>query len=527
MGLLLISSLIHAQDDDEEAEFVGTRECSGCHADTARAHADTAHALALQEVERDKDPILADFEQGGDLLTLVLPGEDEARPVTAEDVVLAIGSGRRLQAYAIEVDRNEYMVLPAKWSTQDAEWIAFTPADEWPAPAYDFVQNCAGCHTVGLNVRRGRWEDAGVSCESCHGPGSVHAEVAEEAGDSPSDRELEELRTTINSGTDPQICGQCHNRGVEPDDNHPFPVDYLPGDDLLAEDVFSIYLPPDESHWWPTGHAAMPNMQYNEWFISGHATALTSIQDNPDAANESCLQCHSADYQRNQALIAAHEDGDREGDPPEPVSVDTAQYGVTCTTCHNPHADPAETDYMLDQAPYDMCVSCHQAVSDEFVHYPVRELYEGETLVEEVEGIPSAHFEAEDGPDCLTCHMSSVPVGTYETRPTHTFLPVLPGDASGIERLEDSCTSCHVEQADAAAMQAFIDDTQASTQARIEAARAAIEDDAPAWVLTALAVVEGDDSLGVHNYAYIDALLDAIEAELGILPNESEEVSDE
>ncbi|HEX3050816.1 MAG TPA: hypothetical protein VHP83_09200 [Aggregatilineaceae bacterium] len=43
-----------------------------------------------------------------------------------------------------------------------------------------------------------------------------------------------------------------------------------------------------------------------------------------------------------------------------------------------------------------------------------------------------------------------------------------------------------------------------------------MNDDSPDWVVTVLDFVDGDGSLGVHNYTYTDRLLDAVEAELGL-----------
>jgi len=62
---------------------------------------------------------------------------------------------------------------------------------------------------------------------------------------------------------------------------------------------------------------------------------------------------------------------------------------------------------------------------------------------------------------------------------------------------------------------------QTSTQARLETARAAVTDSTPAWVTQALDFVEGDGSLGVHNYTYADALLDAVYEELGLFTTEA------
>jgi hypothetical protein len=121
--------------------------------------------------------------------------------------------------------------------------------------------------------------------------------------------------------------------------------------------------------------------------------------------------------------------------------------------------------------------------------------------------------------------MPDVPVMGEESRVSHTLDVILPGEALSIDALQDGCTTCHAEQINAAGMQALIDDVQASTRKRLEAARAHITEDCGPWIHDVLDFVEGDGSLGVHNYAYTDALLDAIEVATGLQPV-SQEMTD-
>ncbi len=516
LGLLLIlgmGSYIYAQDGDEEAEYVGQRECSGCHRELGRDHGESLHALTLQDA--DEDTILADFSQGEDLRMVQFPGEDATRPFDTDDIELVMGAGRYVQRYVYEIDRGEYAVFPAEWSVVDGEWKPYAIGESWPdSPEYDWVQNCAGCHTTGLNVRRGRWEDDGVQCEACHGPGSIHAEIADDAGSSPSDREYEEIRGSIVLIPDAQICGQCHSQGTEPDDSHPYPVDYRPGMDLL-DDPFDLVPNTSEEYWWPTRQARLPNMQFNEWLMSAHVTTLRRVQASDNAADE-CLVCHSADYRSNQTILAAHEAGEREGDPPEAITVDTAEYSTTCSLCHSVHESVSETGVSLSApTPYELCTQCH--TDDNFedgVHYPHQQMFEGTTIIEGIEGVPSSHFVEEDGPDCATCHMQRVPTGSY-TLASHTLVVVMPGDDIP-EGLEDSCMSCHEEQVSVEEFLTLITELQDLTESRLETAQDALAGDEPLWVTQVLDFVENDGSNGMHNYLYVDALLDSVEMELGI-----------
>ncbi len=511
-----------AQDDaapaEEELEYIGADECQSCHRDLSRSHAESYHGRALIDVGRRKDDILANFELGEDVRTVQFPDEESPRAFTADDIEYVLGAGRYAQAYVYEVERGVYRVLPAKWNVTTQAWDAFTPADSWDDPAYDFVTQCAGCHTSGLDVERGRWLDDGVMCESCHGPASLHEEVASDAGRRPNDEELAAIRASINPGTDPQTCGACHSRGAVVEGATAFSTTYRAGDTLT--DSYVPFGADDTMHWYATGHASHQNMQYNEWLISGHPNALTAIQEN-DYQEDSCLTCHSQDAQYISNLIARVEAGDRAGEPPTMPTVETAQFGVTCLSCHNPHYPAEGQDFNLIAEPYALCASCHSQEtigSTDHIHHPVLEMYEGRTLIENVAGVANPHF-IDDGPNCLTCHMPTVTVDGNMERVSHSGAYIAPALAANTA-LVDTCSQCHSDLLTPDLLQAFIDDTQNGIRARTESLRAALEslpeDQRPTWAAQALDFVDGDGSGGIHNYAYADALLDAVALELGL-----------
>lgn len=622
MGVLLLfdaGAFSHAQDGSPE--YAGARECQSCHSDVARLHAETPHALALQDPRREENAILADFSTGEEVRTVTLPGQDEAQPFTAENIAYVIGTGRYVQRYVYEAGPAEYYVLPAEWNAMTGEWQAYTRAESWPDAAYDFMDNCAYCHVTNLDLRLETWTDDGVQCEACHGPGWDHIEVADDAGGRISDSERLEIAASINSGQDAQVCGQCHNAGQMADGSHPFPLGYLPGQQLVTEGGYQLVSPDDPDHWWPTGHAAISMMQYNEGLLSGHPSALVDAMA-VEGFGVECLSCHSVVFdQVERAFLEADDDeifipldaqrvlagmtltvpeegwgyepvlvealglldvtvgeeddllevlGDRldvriDDDDPILIQVipalnmafadagvdprradallrqliptavteyvtsdediledatafssdELAHFGVTCSSCHSPHGETSE-DFYLPQPAYDLCVSCHTDPDPtDGVHYPIRQVFEGLPLLAGIEGLPSGHFVAENGPDCATCHMQSVPTEAGP-RSSHTQSVILPEEAIDIDAIEDGCTACHSDILDSAQLQTLIDDIQSDTLRRLEAARAAVTEDTPTWVTLALDIVESEGSLGIHNYAYTDELLDAAEVQLGL-----------
>jgi hypothetical protein len=518
-GLLLVvtAALVLSQDgvDPERLEFIGSRDCRDCHRGQYSALASTAHGNTMVAVEADMDaednPVVADFSVGAEQRTATFA--DGERAFGLEDVAYTLGVGRHKQAYIHVDEAGTPWVLPAEWNVMTGEWETLALAESWPDEAFAYGPNCAYCHTVGLDTSDYTWQEESVTCEACHGPGLTHVEAADDAGGSIDEEELAAIRGSITIGYAADTCGQCHVRGLASDGVHPYPVGFYPGLVELA-DVYTPFPPDDAAHWWATGHASMPNMQHNEWLQSSHGDGLVAAQES-EHFEAACLTCHSV----TQQLVDLRLENDEDPDAVDPLALAAANpYGVTCASCHDAHPQVEDGAAMpaaqLLAEPYALCVSCH--ADNEVtgvIHHPVQQVFEGTTLIDEVPGVPGAHFIAEDGPTCTTCHMAAV--DTYNgVRHSHTFGIIAPGAAIGLDGLQDSCSGCHSETPEQ--LQQLIDDIQADMRARIDAANAAITDDTPAWVRDAMRIVDGEGSAGIHNYAYSDALLDKVGIELGL-----------
>ncbi len=509
-----------ATAQDENLEYAGTRECRSCHRSYANDQEEAVHFRTLIEVaEADEDDlvILADFDMEDDS-RLTAFSDSETRPFNIDDVVFTLGAGRHYQAYVTEIEPDIYRVLPAQWNVADEMWNPLPLADDWSDPAYDFNSQCAGCHTTNYNAEDLEWDEVGVQCEACHGPGLNHVEIADDAGSSISDDEYADLSSAINFALDGQVCGQCHSRGINEETGLPIPVGYHPGMDLLEESVFVPLDITNEDAWFTTGHAKLPNMQFNEWMLSSHPTALESAQESENF-DASCLGCHSVAQKRVDYLI--DEDWVDEDDFDTLSVLENHAFGITCASCHNPHE--VDEDAFLRDEPYELCISCHNNGEDnEGVHHPVQEMFEGLDLIEDIDPIVGAHFDAEDGPTCTTCHMQSIETKSG-IRQSHTFHPVSAEGASTIDNLQDACTTCHTDIEDPVQMQRLIDSIQSNVTDRLVIVQNTLTDDSPEWLSLALSAIDGDGSQGVHNFAYTHALLNAIETELGIV---GETVSD-
>jgi hypothetical protein len=79
-------------------------------------------------------------------------------------------------------------------------------------------KSCLKCHTTGLGDPTGFKSVAetpeliGASCESCHGPGSKHAELSKKYfGKKPTPEEEKYLRSSIHKMQPRNVCVECHN----------------------------------------------------------------------------------------------------------------------------------------------------------------------------------------------------------------------------------------------------------------------------------------------------------------------------
>lgn len=320
--------------------YVGSDRCLSCHQAAHTRWLGSRHHKMMRPVAQ-LGAIVADLSSS-DI------------PFGASEAVWVVGS-RWEQQFMGRVDGHDTL-LPGAWSVTRQGWLS-QGWDGWQAP--DPLKRCHGCHTVGLNLTNGHFVEAGIGCESCHGPGSRHIDTAG--------------RVMLEIGIDAAVCGQCHSRGMAKDGSVFFPYSYRPGDDLEAHfDHWEADFLQNSSQWWGTGREKKRHQEYMAWRRSGHVNALKNITENDDgrygAADEGCLHCHAG-----EAAVRAEDHGPRLGD---------VKHGITCAVCHNSHGD-------LDRIRRD-CASCHD-------HGP----FHHQTVT------TAAHIPcpAEAGVLCIDCHM--------------------------------------------------------------------------------------------------------------------------
>ncbi len=181
------------------AEYVGSKKCSECHLALYSDWRESGHHLQLRKAENAQHTSLP-----------LPPG------YSWDDLSYVIGGNKKKAQF---VDLNGYIITSAKdgskdktqYHLEDGTWSYYLPGEK---KTYD----CAGCHTTGYKPAGhqdgregivGTWEEDGIGCEACHGPGSTH--IKDPPGKLKSSKRLVEA------------CTKCHQHGG---------IDYRPLNDL-------------------------------------------------------------------------------------------------------------------------------------------------------------------------------------------------------------------------------------------------------------------------------------------------------
>jgi Bacterial Ig domain/Cytochrome c554 and c-prime len=191
--------------------YVTSSVCANCHSDKADELFDSGHPYKINKVVDGKAPTYPHSEvptpptgySWADI-TYVIGGYGwKARFMDKDGYILTDGlTGTNVQYNIPRADLAGG--LPATWSSYHG-----TATEPLP-------YTCGTCHTTGWQTTaenggqyqdgllgiQGTWEEPGVTCEQCHGPGADHV-AAKDA-------------SKISVTTDKELCGSCHYR----DTNH-------------------------------------------------------------------------------------------------------------------------------------------------------------------------------------------------------------------------------------------------------------------------------------------------------------------
>ncbi|MFK8110798.1 MAG: cytochrome c3 family protein [Rubripirellula sp.] len=359
---------------DIEPTFVGRDSCIECHREQTEAFAGSHHDLAMDHATEKS--VLGDFDDAtlehdgmvsrmfrdGDRFMIHTDGEDG----TMQDFEVKYVFGYEpLQQYMVEFDRTEEMpkyevarlqVLRVSWDTSKKIWFYLRPPDvddklksddplHWTGVAQRWQTMCADCHST--NLKRNfdpktteyhtTFSEIDVSCEACHGPASLHLELASEKSlfwDRNHGYGLNQLK-----GEDPepqlQTCAPCHSRrGVLTEGFHG-------GDSYF--DHYSLELMQDSTYF-------ADGQIKDEVYVYG-----SFLQSRMYHKGIRCTDCHDPHSlklkkQGNETCTSCHQHAAGKYDVPSHHHHTPGTPGAMCVNCHMPHRTYMEVDPRRDHS---------------------------------------------------------------------------------------------------------------------------------------------------------------------------------
>lgn len=211
-----------------------------------------------------------------------------------------------LQQYLIAFDGGRLQVARQSWDSREKKWFhqyenQYIPHDDWlhwTGNAQNWNLMCAACHSTNLQKNYNPSTDSyqttynhiTVSCESCHGPASLHL------------KNVTATNTLWNIGSQQNEivrCAPCHSRRGE------IGNPWINSDELLDNFIPEI---PSIPNYFADGQVLEENYKYASFLQSRmyeHGVRCTNCHQPHSAklkyeGNTLCLQCHIAQKYDNE-----------------------------------------------------------------------------------------------------------------------------------------------------------------------------------------------------------------------------------
>ena len=414
----------------EFADFVGAEACRDCHLEQYEQWKNSTHGRAggepgdVKVIARfNRQPLV--FKDATVVPFINAAGEYvfrvEQKNLAAEEfkVAAVVGGGHMVgggtQSYFAKFPDGTSKFLPFDFIRAENTWFvqlrknaSWTPVSrdislgelaQWPPHRIlgsdaDF-SNCQNCHGSQIiaqydslqNKYVTNYQSLRINCESCHGPGRRHVELAAlENFDTLEDIGMQAL-STLSKDKSLKVCFQCHaTKDV-------LKSDYLPGKPL--ENHYALKLPilgssPYLSDGRVRQFAYQQNHLFSDCYLNGSMTCVDCHDPHSQKYrdvfghalkgrfdNGQCVGCHAS-----KAQTATAHSHHREGSP-----------GNLCTSCHMPYLQHklvgnrlkfARSDHTIPipRPAFDAslgienaCKKCHQDKTDEWLQKKANEWY--------------------------------------------------------------------------------------------------------------------------------------------------------
>lgn len=338
--------------------YVGSAACIECHADQGRTYKRTAHSLALSDADPAREPADGEFHhaasgrryrifrQDGRLWHSEAKLAPDGRTVAELKYPLRylIGSGRHARSYLIEAD-GFLVESPITWYSSKSAWGM--------SPGYDRADHrsfnrptdaaCVVCHAGNIEPLEGTLHrlaihEQAIGCEQCHGPGDLHRQKQQAAAklsataDAPAAGAAD--FTIVNPAhldreRHEAVCAQCHLRGDA--------TALLPGRNVLSFRPGMTLTEVRIDYRLKTKDASMK--------VVGHVEQMQLSRCYQQSDSLTCTTCHDPHADTRPQDAAAF-------------------FRQKCLECHQPDACGLDEPTRRQRQPQDHCAACHMPQSD-------------------------------------------------------------------------------------------------------------------------------------------------------------------
>jgi hypothetical protein len=335
-----------AAANTSRAQYVGDAACRDCHQAEFQSYLTSPHHLSSRPP--DATSIYGKFTPGANILRTSNPyfyfimnaGEEgyfqkavalfpPAETISHQERIdLVIGSGRKGQTY-LYWKNSDLFELPVTYWAETGQWMN-SPGYPDGLPNFDkpIISRCLECHATyieslppPLNHFDKTSVVLGITCEKCHGPGKTHVE-AERSHPAPG--EAGNIINPAKLSRDRQIdlCALCH---AGPGDPRAPAFSFVPGA-ILAKYVTLPVNPADT----PVD-------------VHAHQVQLLKSSRCFRSSNMTCTTCHDVHAQQR----------------------DVAYFSKRCLTCHK--VESCGKYPTLGTALLHKCVDCHMPLRESAV----------------------------------------------------------------------------------------------------------------------------------------------------------------
>jgi tetratricopeptide (TPR) repeat protein len=353
----VVFSGVKAREFTASGEYGGASSCRACHESFYERWSGSAHGASVQAFSGSLAQTFAPMEgpmRAGDrsyMIELTKSGGYFKRISDAglEKVypIRHVVGGRNVCFFLIPLEQGRLQVAPLAYHVGSGRWSFVTegaadhfgvgpvPSElEWTDRRFRFDSGCRDCHVGSLDPQyeaatdsyRTAWKEAGIACESCHGPVEAHRLAAEKRAAGGGALALDELKLIrfqagLDRGQRDASCARCHAKRVS------LTQDFRPGEHFFDHyDLISYENPVFSSD----GRDAGESYTQTGW-LANRCVESGSLE---------CIHCHTASggfrfrEQPNQACLPCHEERVAQVTEHSHHSADSA--GSRCIQCHMP-----------------------------------------------------------------------------------------------------------------------------------------------------------------------------------------------